>query len=109
MKNYINNLVNFRGSSRKYEHLHFDQILLSKAYKDLDEKKEELCFMALKSDAKFEERLTLASKNDMRNLANFNASSGKSENLHFDVLLFSPAFEVSAKKCRRIISHDTEE
>ena len=43
--------------------------------------------MTLKSDAKFEEKLTLGSKNDMKNLVNFNASSGKSENLHFDVLL----------------------
>ena len=37
---------------------------------------------------KFEEKLTLGSKNDMRNLVNFNVSSGKSESLHFDVLLF---------------------
>ena len=42
--------------------------------------------MTLKSDAKFEEKLALGSKNDMRNLVNFNASSGKSENLHFVVL-----------------------
>ena len=28
--------------------------------------------MTMKSDAKFEEKLTLGSKNDMRNLANFN-------------------------------------
>ena len=41
--------------------------------------------MTLKSDPKFEEKLTLVSKNDMRNLVNFNAISGKSENLHFDV------------------------
>ena len=34
----------------------------------------------------------------MRNLINFNATSGKSENLHFDVLLLSTAFEVSTKK-----------
>ena len=39
--------------------------------------------MTLKSDAKFEEKLTLGSKNDMKNLMNFNASSSKSENLHF--------------------------
>ena len=45
------------------------------------------CLNALKSDAKFEEKLSLSSKNDLRNLVNFNASSGKSENLHFDVLL----------------------
>ena len=43
--------------------------------------------MALKSDVKFEEKLTLLSKNEMRNLVNFNASSGKSDNLHFDMLL----------------------
>ena len=45
--------------------------------------------MTLKSDAKFEEKLTLGSKNDMRNLVNFNASSGKSDNLHLDMLLLS--------------------
>ena len=43
--------------------------------------------MKLKSDAKFEEKLTLGSKTDMRNLVNLNVSSGKSGNLHFDVLL----------------------
>ena len=35
--------------------------------------------MTLKSDAKFEEKLTLGSKNDTRNLVNFDASSGKTE------------------------------
>ena len=43
--------------------------------------------MTPKSDEKFEEKVTLGSENDMRNLVNFNASSGKSENLHFDVVL----------------------
>ena len=38
LKNGIMNLVNFHVSSRKSENLHFNQILLSKAYKDLDEK-----------------------------------------------------------------------
>ena len=38
LKNNIRNLVNFHGSSRKSENLHFDRILLSKAYGDLDEK-----------------------------------------------------------------------
>ena len=37
-KNDIINLVNFHASSRKSDNLHFDGILLSKAYKDLDEK-----------------------------------------------------------------------
>ena len=43
--------------------------------------------MTLMSDAKFEEKLTLRSKNGMKNLVNFNASSSKSDNLHFDVPL----------------------
>ena len=50
---------------------------------------EELCLMKLKSDAKFEEKLTLGPKNDMKNLVNFNVSSSKSGNLHFDVLLLA--------------------
>ena len=37
LKNDIMNLVNFHVSSRKSENLHFDWMLLSKAYKDLDE------------------------------------------------------------------------
>ena len=54
--------------------------------------------MTLKTDAKFEEKLTLGSKNDMRNVVNFNASSGKSENSHFDVLLLSIVYKVSGKE-----------
>ena len=50
--------------------------------------------MTLTSDAKFEENMTLVSKNDMRNLVNFNASSGKPENLHFDMLLLSKVYYV---------------
>ena len=50
--------------------------------------------MTLKGDAKFEEKVTLGSKNDMRNLVNFDASSDKSENLQFDVLLLSKVYYV---------------
>ena len=57
--------------------------------------------MILKSDAKFEEKLTLGCKNDMRNLMKLNASSGKFENLHFDVLLLSTEYKVSAKKVQK--------
>ena len=38
LRNGIRNLVNFHASSQKSENLHFDWMLLSKAYKDLDEK-----------------------------------------------------------------------
>ena len=57
--------------------------------------------MTLKSDAKLEENLTLAFKNDIRNLVNFHTSSGKSEGLHFDVLLLSKVDYVWAKKEQR--------
>ena len=45
--------------------------------------------MKLNSGAKFEEKLTYGSKNDIMNLVNFNKSSRKSKNLHFDGLLLS--------------------
>ena len=57
--------------------------------------------MTLKIDAKFEEKLTLGFKDDMRNLLNFKVSSGKSENLHFDGLLLSVAYKVSAEKVQK--------
>ena len=38
LKKNIRNLVNFHASSRNSENLHFDWMLLLKAYKDLDEK-----------------------------------------------------------------------
>ena len=57
--------------------------------------------MTLKGDARFEEKLTLGSRNDMGNLVNLNASSGKSENLQFDVLLLSIAYKVSVKKAQK--------
>ena len=61
--------------------------------------------MTPKSDAKFKEKLAIGSKNDIISLVNSNANSGKSEHLHFDVLLLSIVHKVSAKKCRRVISH----
>ena len=61
---------------------------------------ESLWLMTLKSDTKFEGKLNLGSKN-VRNLVNFNASSGKSENLHFDVLLLSIACKVSAENVQK--------
>ena len=38
--------------------------------------------------------VTLGSKNDIRDLVNFNANSDKSENLHFDVLLLLKIYYV---------------
>ena len=40
---------------------------------------EELCVMAMKNNAKFEEELTYHFKIDMRNLTNFDSSTQKSK------------------------------
>ena len=38
LKNEITNMVNFHVNSRRSENFHFAGLLLSKAYKDLDQK-----------------------------------------------------------------------
>ena len=43
----------------------------------------------MKSDAKFEEKLTCGLENDMRNLANFYQSTRKSQNWDFGGILSS--------------------
>ena len=48
---------------------------------------EELSFMTLKGDAKFEEKLTCGLENDMRNIANFHQSNLKSQNWDNDGIL----------------------
>ena len=60
------------------------------------ESTEELCFMALKNDPKFEGKLICASKNDMWNLANFHQSTQKFKNCDFDGILLSKVENVWA-------------
>ena len=62
--------------------------------------------MALKIDTKFEEKLTCASKNDMRNLANFHQSTWKSQNWDFDDILLLEMYE--PKIYRGVMRHDSE-
>ena len=64
--------------------------------------------MALKNDVKFEEKLTLGSKNNMRNLVNFHPTTQKSENFT-SIGYFCPKYMRSElKKYRGVIFHDTE-
>ena len=56
---------------------------------------EELSFMTLKSDAKFEEKLTCGLENDMRNMANFHQSTWKSKDWDFDGIFLSKVENVS--------------
>ena len=66
--------------------------------------------MTLKSDPNFDEKLAFCLKNDMRNLVNFNVSSGKSENLHFDRLLLSKVCDDRATKIQRscVVKNDLQ-
>ena len=54
----------------------------------------ELCVMAVKNDAKFEEELTCQFKIEMRNLTNFDLSTRKSQNLNFNGLLLTKVYNV---------------
>ena len=50
--------------------------------------------MTMKNDAKIEEELTCQFKIDMRNLTNFDPSTQKSQNLHFNGLLLNKVYNV---------------
>ena len=50
--------------------------------------------MTMKNDAKFEEELTCQFKIDMRNLMNFDPSTQKSQNMHFNELLLTKVYNV---------------
>ena len=65
--------------------------------------------MTLKSDAKFEEKLTLGSKNDTRYLVNFHLTTQKSK--HFTSMgYFCPKYmRFELKKYKGVIFHDTEQ
>ena len=65
------------------------------------ESTEELCLIARKIDTKFEGKLICASKNDMRNLANFHQSTWKSQNWYFDGIPLSKLESAWAWKLQR--------
>ena len=64
--------------------------------------------MTLRSDTKFEEKLFCCFKND-KNLANFDLNIQNSQNFHFNWFLLCEVYNVSPKKYRGVIFHDTEE
>ena len=99
LKNDLRNLVNFHASSQKSENLHFDWLLLSSAYKGLEEKlQKSYVSKHWRVIQSLKKNWLLVPKNNIRNFEHFNVSSGKSENLHFDVLLLPKVYYVWAKK-----------
>ena len=74
--------------------LYFHSLLLLKVYKTSAKKSiEELCLMAIKSDAKFEEKLVCCFKND-KNFVIFDLSARNSQNFHFDWFLLCKVYNV---------------
>ena len=57
--------------------------------------------MTLKDDAKFTGKLTCPLKNELRILANFHASSRKSENFHFHWLYLSKTYKDLDEKIQK--------
>ena len=98
LKNDLKNLINFHASSQTSGNLHYDGFFCPKHLKIQIKKYKIVISHIIEECAKFEKKITLGSKNDMRNLVNFNVSSGKSESCYFDVILFSKANKVSPKK-----------
>ena len=64
--------------------------------------------MTLKTDEKFEEKLTLDSKNDMRNLVNFHPTTQKSKSFTAMDYFFPKYMRFQLKKYRGVIFHATE-
>ena len=57
---------------------------------------EELYFITVECDAKFEEKMTCGLENDMRNFANFHKSTRNSENWDFHWILLYKVENVGA-------------
>ena len=70
---------------------------------------EELCVMAMKNNAKFEELLTYHFKTDMRKLTNCDWSTRKSKKLLFNCLLWPKYIMLELRKVRGVMSDDTED
>ena len=95
--NDMTNMVKFNVSIGKSEKLHFDVLLLSIPHKISAKNVQKSSLMTLKSGPNFKEKLTFCLKNDIRNLMNFNSSSEKSENLHFERIFLSKVCNVWGK------------
>ena len=81
--------------------LYIDGLFLSKAYTVSARNFQRNCVMTLKGAAKFKRKLTCGLKNDIKNLVNFQVSSWKSKNLHFDWVSLSKAYKYLHEKIQK--------
>ena len=100
--NEMRNFAYFRVSTGRPQNLHFHGVLMWNVYKVLAKKiTVGLCVITLNSDAKFQKQSTCCCKNDMRNLENVHVSTGIFQNLLFDGVLMSEAYQDWVKKLER--------
>ena len=107
LKNDVRNLVSFHASSWKSENLHFDGFLLSKAYKDLDEKVQ-------KSYVSWHWRVMQSLRKNWILVPKMIWGiwwilMWAVSSLKICTLMCCFSLKCQLKKYRRIISHDTEE
>ena len=97
-KNDIRNLVNFHASSRKSKNLLFDRMLLTKAYKDLDEQiQKSYVSWQWRVMQSLRKNWLLVSKITWRIWWVFTQPL-KVQKFHFDRLFLPKVYEVWAKK-----------
>ena len=91
--------------------LHFNELLLTKVHNVWAKKSiEELCFIALNIDAKFEGKMICAFKNDMKNLAHFHKSMFESLKIATLMGSFYPKQKMHVLKFYRgVLCHDNKE
>ena len=65
--------------------------------------------MALKSDAKFKEKLTYGLKYGMKDMMNFHSTTQKSEDITSIGYFYPKLLRFELKKYRGVIFHDTEQ
>ena len=65
--------------------------------------------MTLKNNANFEEKLTLGSKNDIKNLVSSHPMTQKSKNFTLMRYFCPKYFRFELKKYRGVIFHDTKQ
>ena len=80
----------FIPALKSLQNLHFDWPPSCKVYNVWPKSTEKLSFMALKSDAKFEEKLTCDLENDMKSLAKFHQTTVKNLKIRNFIGFFYP-------------------
>ena len=104
-KNDMRNLVNFNAGSGMSEICTL-MCYFCRKYVSAKKSTEELCVITLKNDPKFEEELTCALKNDVRNLGNFDVTLKICTLMEF----FWPKYIMfELKKYRGVMNHYTED